>query len=184
VSKPPSVTTITVGGTVRTVTAPTEPTASNDSSVVENEGSSLQPGAIAGIVIGVVGGLAIIAAAVWFCFFRRRKEDEGPNNGLGSPIRGGGSPGRMATPNSGEVSENRYAGTTGGSVAGTWDSQNKRRSHLMPVDPRLDPFATGIYPDQNRSRESFNSLQDNQDYSRRVHQPPRVLRAMNPDPDD
>ena len=125
-SKPPSVTTITVGGTVRTVTAPTEPTASNDSSVVE----------------------------------------------------------RMATPNSGEVSENRYAGTTGGSVAGTWDSQNKRRSHLMPVDPRLDPFATGIYPDQNRSRESFNSLQDNQDYSRRVHQPPRVLRAMNPDPDD
>jgi hypothetical protein len=55
----------------------------------------------------------------------------------------------------------------------------------MPVDPRLDPFAAGIYPgDQNRSRESFNSLQDNQDYSRRVHQAPRILRATNPDPDD
>lgn len=182
--RPPSVTTITVGGTVRTVTASTEPTASSDPSVADSEGSSLQSGAIAGIVIGVVGGLAVVAAAVWFCFFRRRRENEGPSNGLGSPIRGGGSPGRMATPNSGEVSESRYAGTIGGSVAGTWDSQNKRRSHLMPVDPRLDPFATGIYPDQNRSRESFNSLQDNQDYSRRVHQPPRVLRAMNPDPDD
>lgn len=62
----------------------------------------------------------------------------------------------------------------------------------MPVDPRLDPFAKGIYGaggsgaggDPNRSRESFNSLQDNHDYSRRVHEPARVLRAMNPDPDD
>jgi cell wall integrity and stress response component len=183
VSKPPAVTTITVGGNVRTVTAPSEPTATDDSSVVDNPGSSLQPGAIAGIVIGVIGGLAVIALAIWFCFFKRRRENE-EANGLGSPMRGGGSPGRMATPKSGEVSENRFAGTPGGSVAATWDSQNKRRSHLMPVDPRLDPFATGIYPDQNRSRESFNSLQDNQDYSRRVHQPPRVLRAMNPDPDD
>jgi cell wall integrity and stress response component len=177
-------TTITVGGNVRTVTAPSQPTATNDSSVVGDAGGSLQPGAIAGIVIGVIGGLAVIALALWFCFFKRRREHEEANNGFVSPMRGGGSPGRMATPGSGEVSENRFAGTPGGSVAATWDSQNKRRSHLMPVDPRLDPFATGMYPDQNRSRESFSSLQDNQDYSRRVHQPPRVLRAMNPDPDD
>lgn len=64
-------------------------------------------------------------------------------------------------------------------------SQNsKRRSQLMPVDPRLDPFAKGIYArDQNKSHESISSLQDNQDYSRRIQDPPRVLRAVNPDPD-
>ena len=178
-------TTITVGGTVKTVTASSEPTAPNDSPIVENTGASLQAGAIAGIVVGVIGGLAVIAAFIWFLFAKRRRQDEGPDYGLGSPIRGGGSPGRMATPKSGEVSENRFGGSLAGSAGAAWDTQNKRRSHLMPVDPRLDPFATGIYPsDHNRSRESFNSLQDNQDYSRRVHQAPRVLRAMNPDPDD
>ncbi|KAK4035413.1 hypothetical protein C8A01DRAFT_17895 [Parachaetomium inaequale] len=184
-SKPPTMTTITVGGTVRTVTASSEPTAPNDSAMVDNTGTGLQAGAIAGIVIGVVGGLAVVAAFIWFLFAKRRRQDEGPDNGLGSPIRSGSSPGRMATPKSGEVSENRLGGAPGGPVGATWDSQNKRRSHLMPIDPRLDPFATGIYPgDHNRSRESFNSLQDNQDYSRRVHQAPKVLRAMNPDPDD
>jgi len=182
-SKPPAVTTITVGGNVRTVTAPTDPTATNDAALVEDKDAGLQAGAIAGIVIGVVGGLAVLAACIWFCFVKRRREHDGAD--LGSPGRGGGSPGRMATPKSGEMSESRYGGAPGGPGAATWDSQNKRRSHLMPVDPRLDPFATGIYPgDQNRSRESFNSLQDNQDYSRRVHHPPRVLRAMNPDPDN
>jgi cell wall integrity and stress response component len=178
-------TTITVGGTVRTVTASPDPTAANDSPVTQNTSTGLQAGAIAGIVVGVIGGLAVVAALVWFLFAKRRRQDEGPDNGLGSPIRGGGSPGRMATPQSGEMSENRFGGAPGRPAGAAWDSQNKRRSHLMPVDPRLDPFAAGIYPgDQNRSRESFNSLQDNQDYSRRVHQAPRILRATNPDPDD
>lgn len=111
----------------------------------------------------------------------------GEGTGYVSPMRGGdSSPGVLATPTTGEM-------TGGGGIAGgaadpqpsqAWDSA-RRRSHLMPVDPRLDPFATGIYAtDPNKSRESFNSLQDNHDYSRRVHEPSRVLRAMNPDPDD
>lgn len=179
----PVVTTITVGGTVRTVTATPspDPTASSDNSSdeaqIEKKSSGLQAGAIAGIVIGVIGGLGLIGALIWLWRSKRRRQEE-ENNGLGSPIRGGGSPGTMATPKMTDIS-------TAAPVAGQWDSQNKRRSHLMPIDPRLDPFATGIYPaDQNVSRESFNSLQDNQDYSRRVHHPPRVLRAVNPDPDD
>ncbi|KAK4248118.1 hypothetical protein C7999DRAFT_40643 [Corynascus novoguineensis] len=182
-SSPPGVTTITVGGNVRTVTAPTDPTATNDGSLVEGNGSGLNGGAIAGIVIGVIGGLLVLAAFLWFCFVKRRRDRDGAD--MGSQIGAGGSPGRMATPKSGEMTESRYGGTPGGPSVSAWDSQNKRRSHLMPVDPRLDPFATGLYAsDQNRSRESFSSLQDNQDYSRRVHQAPRVLRATNPDPEE
>jgi cell wall integrity and stress response component len=172
------VTTITADGTVRTVTATPapNPTDSSGEAVVENKGGGLGSGAIAGIVVGVVGGLAVVIGVfVWLWCVKRKRQNEAGANGLGSPMRGGsGSLGTMATPNTGDMSESRFGGS---------DSQ-KRRSHLMPIDPRLDPFAKGIYAsDQNRSRESFSSLQDNQDYSRRVHQPGRVLRATNPDPD-
>lgn len=146
--------------------------------------TGLQTGAIVGIVVGVVGGLAVLAAFLWLWFAKRRRQAE-EEKGLGSSLRGGGSPGTTATPRTGEVSESRFAPGSTGPAAAAWDASNKRRSHLMPVDPRLDPFAKGIYTgDQNTSRESFNSLQDNQDYSRRVHQAPRVLRATNPDPDN
>jgi cell wall integrity and stress response component len=52
----------------------------------------------------------------------------------------------------------------------------------MPVDPRLDPFAP-VYQrgEGNVSRESVNTLRDDHDYSRRVHQKGPILRATNPD---
>ncbi|KAL2165084.1 hypothetical protein VTH06DRAFT_380 [Thermothelomyces fergusii] len=173
-SNPPAVTTITLDGT-RTVTVPV-PTATGDAPIVDGGGSGLKGGAIAGIVVGVVGGLLLLAALLWFFFAKRRKDREAAGVG--------GSPGRMASPMSGEMAESRY-GSAGGPGPGPWEPQNKRRSHLMPVDPRLDPFVTGLYSsDQNGSRESLTSLQDNQDYSRRVHNAPRVLRATNPDPEE
>lgn len=175
-------TTITVGGTIRTVTQPA-PTATDDTSGVDDNGSGLKGGAIAGIVVGVVGGLLLLAAFFWFLFAKRRRDREAADAGLQKGASG--SPGRMATPMSGEMTESRYGSASAGAAAGAWDSQNKRRSHLMPVDPRLDPFATGLYSsDQNGSRDSLTSLQDNQDYSRRVHPGPRVLRATNPDPEE
>src|SRR5690606_28562476 len=61
-------------------------------------------------------------------------------------------------------------------------SAGNRNSRLLPVDPRMDPFTQGIYV-RTKSRESINTLHDDHDYSRRVHQP-RVLRATNPDPVD
>ncbi len=164
------------------MTAAPTATGANGESVGGSGG--LQTGAIVGIVIGVVGGLAVLAGFAWLWFAKRRKHEEEEKR-LGSSMGGAGSPGTTATPRTGEASETRFGPGSTGPAAGAWDSSNKRRSHLMPVDPRLDPFAKGIYAgDQNRSRESFNSLQDNQDYSRRVHQAPRVLRATNPDPDD
>lgn len=94
----------------------------------------------------------------------------------------------MSTPKTGEMSENRYVGGSDGrAMSENWENsaQGKRRSTLMPVDPRLDPGTMGIYHrPENKSHESVNSLRDDQDYSRRVHDPSRVLRATNPDPVD
>lgn len=178
-------TTIIVGGTVRTVTATPAPSDPNDEAQIRNQSSGLQGGAVAGIVVGIVGGLAVIAAFLWLWFSRRRRREVDEVKGLGDPIGGGSSPRTLATPKTSEINENRFTPGSTGPAAAAWDTSNKRRSHLMPIDPRLDPFAKGIYTsDQNRSRESFNSLQDNHDYSRRVHEAPRVLRATNPDPDD
>jgi cell wall integrity and stress response component len=158
-SASPSIVIVTVGGTVQTVTATPTPGNSDSSS------GGLAGGAIAGIVIGVLGAIGVAAFFAWM-WWSRHKKDESDKNPLGSPVR---SPGGS-----------RYAASAASGQA-AWDS-NRRRSHLMPVDPRLDPF---IYSsDHNRSRESFTSLQDNQDYSRRVHQPQRVLRAVNPDPEE
>jgi len=88
------------------------------------------------------------------------------------------------------MSENsRYVlGTDGRQVVETWepgDAPGSRRSRLMPVDPRLDPFAPVYQRGENKSRESVNTIRDDHDYSRRVvHQGP-ILRATNPDhPDD
>ncbi|KAL2021094.1 hypothetical protein VTK56DRAFT_7513 [Thermocarpiscus australiensis] len=176
----PTVHTVTVGGTVRTVTANPTFTGDHDPSLssTSRSNSGLPAGAIAGIVIGVIVGLAAFAALLWFLFVKRRKQNPEESGGLATPARGGGSPRALATPKSAEVSESRYAGADG-------ESSSKRRSYLMPVDPRLDPYAKGIYVgDGNRSRESLASLQDNQDYSRPVFEAPRVLRATNPDPDD
>jgi cell wall integrity and stress response component len=173
-SASPSIVIVTVGGTVQTVTATPTPGNSDSSS------GGLAGGAIAGIVIGVLGAIGVAAFFAWM-WWSRHKKDESDKNPLGSPVRSpGGSPSLAHTPQMADMSDGRYAASAASGQA-AWDS-NRRRSHLMPVDPRLDPF---IYSsDHNRSRESFTSLQDNQDYSRRVHQPQRVLRAVNPDPEE
>lgn len=45
----------------------------NPQPVSHSHSSSLSGGAIAGIAIGAVAGLAILAALLWLCCFRRRK---------------------------------------------------------------------------------------------------------------
>lgn len=78
--------------------------------------------------------------------------------------------------------------TDGKQVIGGWGGDEEmtaagtRRSRLMPVDPRLDPFAP-VYKrgDGNKSRDSVATIRDDHDYSRRVLHPKAVLRATNPD---
>jgi len=57
-----------------------------------------------------------------------------------------------------------------------------RASRLLPVDPRLDPFAP-VYQrgDGSKSHESLQTIHDNHDYSRRVHPKAPVLSVTNPD---
>ncbi|KAL2267006.1 hypothetical protein VTJ83DRAFT_4283 [Remersonia thermophila] len=180
-SDTPSVTTVTIGGTVTTITA--TPATTHDAAASSSSGDhshGLASGAIAGIVIGVIGAIAVGACFAWLWWSRKHRRDEADSNPLDSPIRSRGSGSGAHSPPMADMSDGRYAPSAGSGQLG-WDS-DRCRSHLMPVDPRLDPF---IYSsDQNTSRLSFTSLQDNQDYSRRVHQPQRVLRAVNPDPEE
>lgn len=177
---------MTVGGVIKTVTA-TPSTTPGDSSpelATSQQRSGLSTGATVGIAIGVVG-ILVVAGIFMFMYYLKRKRREA-GDGLFTASRRGSSPGMLSTPKTGEVSENRFADIPNpGPVWDVSSANAKRRSHLMPVDPRLDPFAKGIYVrDQNKSHDSIGSLQDNQDYSRRIQEPPRVLRAVNPDPDD
>lgn len=179
-----------MGGVIKTVTATPSTTATpgDDSTALVNagQGSGLSTGATVGVAIGVVGIVAIAAIFFFMYFLKRRRKEAG--EGLFIASRRGSSPGMASTPKTGEVSETRYADTP--ATGPIWDvgAASERRSHLRPVDPRidprLDPFAKGIYArDLNKSHDSISSLQDNQDYSRRIQAPPRVLRATNPDPD-
>lgn len=141
-----------------------------------------------GVAVGVVAVFIAIAAGIIFMFLKRRRQRrEEEKEGYDAPSQRGSSSGM--TGKTGELSENRFVGGSDGrNMSESWENstQGKRRSHLMPIDPRMDPFTKGIYHHrpENKSHESVNSLQDNQDYSRRVHEPARVLRATNPDPDD
>ncbi|KAI1185952.1 hypothetical protein F5B17DRAFT_405907 [Nemania serpens] len=162
-----SIKTVTAGGTVSLETVTVTPTASAEPDT--NTTSHLGTGPIVGIVIGVLGVFAIVAGiAVFICLqHRRRRREEELTSRPHSHLSG--SVGVTSTP------------TT--AMASVWDGENsstgRRNSRLMPHDPRMDPFATNIYSRfENKSRESINTLQDNQDYSR------KVLRTTNPDPAD
>jgi cell wall integrity and stress response component len=179
----------TITGQVRTVTVtPTAPPNSQSNSTVsKSKSGGLSTGGAVGLTVGLVALVAIIAGIAFFCIRKRRQEKAEAYNavnsrresmaGLGGPI-----PSRTMSENS------RYVlGTDGRRVVETWEPEirtpGSRNSQMVPVDPRLDPFAPVYQRGENKSRESFNTIRDDHDYSRRVHQQGPILRAMNPDPD-
>jgi len=180
----------TVTGQVRTVTVtPTSPptVAPNlgATSKSKSNGGSLSTAAAVGLTIGLVVLVAIICAIVYFCVRKRKgAPDEGiekdsSRRASSSGVLDGPTPQRTMSENS------RYLlNTDGQRVVETWEDRDisgSRRSRLMPVDPRLDPFAPVYQRGDNRSRESVNTIRDDHDYSRRVHQQGPILRATNPD---
>jgi len=185
--------TVTVGGTVQTVTAtPTAVVGSPNTGDIsaKHNGSSLSTGQAVGLAIGVVA-LAVIAVAgaVFWWLRRRRRQREAEAAAGGFDSQRGSSAGMMQTPKSagtGDLPQFIFT-TNSRNVGDNYDSDplGRRRSGMLrPIDPRLDPVAAGIYSGENKSRDSINTIRDDQDYSRKVHQPGRVLRATNPDPDD
>jgi cell wall integrity and stress response component len=164
---------------------PTSGVISPNQANITSSSGGLGVGASVGIAIGVISA-AVLAGVAGFCVWRRKKQREDDAHGVfRTPSPRGSSAGMTSSPKAAE------AGMTPPFLArnpdGTYESDysGRRRSLLMPIDPRIDPTHTAIYNrDGNKSHESVNTLRDDQDYSRRVHQPNKVLRATNPDPDD
>lgn len=176
----------TVTGQVRTITiTPTTPSTSNmNGAPIEKPPSAgLTTAQAVGLTVGLVAVIAIIATII-FLMVRKRRQARA-NDQYDEVIRGDSSSGQLPKRTMSETS--RYMlGTDGRQVVEGWEPEpeaaGSRRSRLMPVDPRLDPFAP-VYQrgDGNRSRESIATLRDDHDYSRRVHQNRPILRATNPD---
>ncbi|KAK2072436.1 hypothetical protein P8C59_006792 [Phyllachora maydis] len=182
--------TVTADGQITTVTSNSSNTpvsASNDNNGPGPSSDQISSGAIGGICIAAIAAAAAVGA-LFLCLKRKRKAEQANAASAAAfevASKRGSSAGMMATPRTNELSESRFAiGTDGRAMAENWEGSQpgRRRSTLMPVDPRLD-FAKGVYArNENPSHESITSLQDNEDYSRRVHVP-KPLRAVNPDPD-
>lgn len=190
ITETPTVSTVTAGGVVKTVTVTpaSTPLASSANAPIVSETpapaatrTGLSAGAAAGIAIAVVGAFLFVGSAVAWLLIKRRRARRAAEAGNNYSSNRGSSAGMTGTPRTGEMSEGRY-------YMGADDrpDPSRRRSTLMPVDPRLDPFAKGITlynRPENKSHESVNTIRDDQDYSRRIQEPPRVLRAINPDSD-
>jgi cell wall integrity and stress response component len=175
----------TVTGQVRTMTiTPTTPPTAGDKSVAFEQITSrgLTTGQAVGLTIGLVALIALIVA-ILFCVRKRRQSAAGDQ--FDDVVRGDSSSGPLPKRTMSEAS--RYMlGTDGRQVVEGWEPETEvagsRRSRLIPVDPRLDPFAP-VYQrgDGSKSRESVATIRDDHDYSRRFHNGRPILRATNPD---
>lgn len=180
----------TITGQVRTVTVthtipPNSQNVNGISRQDDGGGSSgLGTGGEVGLTVGLIALVAIVGGIAFFCYRKRKQQRvEEFSNGGRESVTGlrGPVPSRTMSENS------RYVlGTDGRQVVEKWENDSRdepgsRRSRLMPVDPRLDPFAPVYQRGKTKSRESVNTLRDDHDYSRRVHGQGPILRATNPD---
>jgi cell wall integrity and stress response component len=178
----------TVTGQVRTVTVtPTAPPNAAGTALAATSREKLSTAAAVGLTIGLVALIIGLVLLAFFCWRRREKERNrdggddlwrGSRSGLDGPV-----PSRTMSESSRFV-----LNTDGRQVVESWEAENvagTRRSRLMTtVDPRLDPFAK-VYQRglDGKSRESVNTIRDDQDYSRRIRGAGPILRAVNPDPE-
>lgn len=165
--------TVTAGGTIRTVTvAPTQQTAGTQASESAGEATDkggMNTGQVVGIVVGVIVAVIGAAALALFFWFRRKKQQNEQEAYQDDPSIRDSSSGIARRPDMSMNAGSPIAAGTAGS-----------RNSTLQVDPRMDPFKQGLYV-RRASHESINTLRDDHDYSRRI-QPPKVLRATNPDP--
>ncbi|PBP18003.1 putative Cell wall integrity and stress response component 4 [Diplocarpon rosae] len=176
-----------IPGVTRTIIAiPTAPPGSPATTpAAKSKSGGLGTGGAVGLTIGLVAMAAAIVAGVFFWLRKRRQDRKLASEELGrkgsvSGFGGAPLPSRTMSENS------RYVlGTDGRRVVENWEPgevEEIRRSRLMPVDQRLDPFSAVYKRGDNKSTESINTIRDDHDYSRRVASgPAKILRATNPD---
>ncbi|CDM29533.1 hypothetical protein DTO013E5_5140 [Penicillium roqueforti] len=148
------------GGQVKTITvsgaSATSGADSASPSTTTSSKSKLSGGSIAGVVIGVLGGLALVGALIFLIFFYRKRARSV------SPIP------------SQDMADDRSRGSSfmGGFFPRSDNGSLPSRTGTTFTDRRMKTN-TVLYP--NGHRDSSVSLQDNEDYSR------PVLRLTNPD---
>jgi cell wall integrity and stress response component len=142
----------THGGVVTTITVDSSSaTSAADSNTSTQDGDSdsgLSGGSIAGIVVGVLGGVALIVAAVIF-FLAKRRQNDASNYTAG--IDGRQSKGSQM------------------SYANLGDNHSHTLSNGSSIPARLPTFTDNrLNTGAMLRRDSDISLQDNEDYSRPV----------------
>ncbi|PKY06342.1 hypothetical protein P168DRAFT_109581 [Aspergillus campestris IBT 28561] len=157
----------TISGEPTTITVgPTGTSGADANGVSEKKesGSGLSGGAIAGVVIGAIGGLAVIGALIIMLCWRRRQRSASPDPSVQNVLLDGrNSKGSQMSMMKGMFSDGHSHTLSGAS------STNPQRTF---TDNRMKTD-TVIWPAGRRN--SSVSLQDNEDYTR------PVLRLTNPD---
>ncbi|KAK6532736.1 hypothetical protein TWF281_006912 [Arthrobotrys megalospora] len=183
-ARTPVVSVITIQGSQRTVTVTPAPTGPNSSSLsMSSSGSDnffSDAGRVAGVFVGV--GAAVLLILVAIILLRKRKNDRrksvDSSNHPEMGMSGAGSP--HLTGSSSPTGRPRSTSTLG-LVGGLQDKAPVITTTGFTetdrvTDQRLDPNQIWMrFDNDNGSRVSLRSLQDNQDYSR------RVLKLTNPD---
>ncbi|CAD0087196.1 unnamed protein product [Aureobasidium vineae] len=167
-------------------------------SLHDTERKGVSGGTVAGAVIGSVAGVALLLAGAFFLWRRKRSETsdpESPRSGSGS-----GSARRRMERNTSVLSKtgllspagtavdmekfpddsttgHRYQGSESTAPIPTSPDGDRRNSRPLVYDQRLNPAALMQHWEQNGSRASIGTMQDQRDYS-------RPLGVTNPDPVD
>ncbi|KAF3917059.1 hypothetical protein ABW21_db0209841 [Orbilia brochopaga] len=183
----PIISVTTIEGQQRTITITPSSSPTNSTFAVTDGGHAnffSDAGRVAGVFVGLAA-LVIIAVALVF-FLRKRKinrrKSVGSYNNPEMGMSGAGSP-NMGTGSSSPNGRPRSTSTLG--LVGGYTNTTDKAPVITTggftetdrvTDQRLDPNQIWMrFDNDNGSRVSLRSLQDNQDYSR------RVLKLANPD---
>ncbi|KAI4727650.1 WSC-domain-containing protein [Aureobasidium sp. EXF-10728] len=165
-------------------------------SLHDTERQGVSGGTVAGAVVGSVAGVALLLAGAFFLWRRKRSETsdpESPRSGSGSGssarrrmerntsvlsktglLSSAGTAADMEKFHDDSTTSHRYHGSESTAPIPTSPDGDRRNSRPLVYDQRLNPAALMQHWEQNGSRASIGTMQDQRDYS-------RPLGVTNPD---
>ncbi|KAL2357822.1 Wsc4-like protein [Cryomyces antarcticus] len=167
-----SIVVVTISGAIVTQTVTSTPAAPAEGSL-QPVRAGLSGGAIAGVVMGTLVGLAALAAAMLFFLLRRRGNNAGGDAESSKPS--GPQRNTSVLSRTGLLSQDkldplvipatwRHSNTTNLDSDGVSPMDEKRISKPLVYDQRLNPSA--LLQHDNGSRASVGTMQDHRDYAR------------------